>query len=181
MKFLSDEVIVAIFEETRNQDLEVSDYFTGIYEVISHGFFDVIFIPEFKRKNKDWYLDVPTDFDKVDSNEEARLITASISQHIVTPDSLLTGTKQKFFTPPLFNSKEQYAEFASTKEEQILYFVNPKEFYTFRGELATIVAERETGFRHPIVINELLDFSFIQFILNNIVLSGKLQNLTLTK
>lgn len=178
MKFLSDDIKVAIFEETRNQDLEVSDYFTGIYEVISHGFFDVTFIPKFKRENDLWYLSAPNDFDEINSNEEARLITASVGRHIVTPDAFIAGTKQKFFTPPLYKAEEEYFDSSPDKQEyQSIYYVTSNEFYTFRGELATIVAERETGLRHLINIKELLEFSFIQFILYNVITDKKLEQL----
>jgi hypothetical protein len=130
MKVLSNDVKVAIFEETRNQDLEVSDYFTGIYEVISHGFFDVIFVPEFKRENNLWYLSAPKDFNEVNSNEEARLITASVGKHIVTPDSFLAGTKQKFFTPILYKAEEKYFDSSVyDQEDQLVYYVTSKGLF----------------------------------------------------
>ena len=170
MKFLDDDLRVVIFEETQNQERDVSDYFDGIYEVISHGLFDVTFIPQFFRVTNSWYLNAPRDFSDVGSNEEARLIMASVSKCIVTPDNCLAGTKEQFFTPPVDEVSEKYSDDPLQDSDcQTIHYVTPREFYTFRGELATIIAEQETGFRHPIRLDELQEFSFLQFILNHIM------------
>ncbi len=165
---------IQIIDESTNEDLEVADYYQGIYRVNSytHSFFDVTFIPEFQRKTNSWYRHNLGGESEINSSQKARLITATEADFSVTPDELKAGTKEEFnilLTP----EQEEYIKIDRLDPKEFthrtIYYVTPREFSTFRGEIITIITEKDMGQLDLINLRDILDFSFIQFILNNIV------------
>ncbi len=182
-RFLKDSdpngIGVHIIDESVSEDIDLVDYYEGIYSIRSYGsFFDVTFIPEFKRKTDLWYQDQPCEYEDVNSSQEARLLTAIDREYSVTPDAEKAGTKQKFVIPLTSEREAEIREWRLKPEDFIhrtIYYVTPREFYTFRGEIITILTERNMGHLDLINLKEILDFSFIQFILKNVMPSEKLE------
>lgn len=173
---------VQIVEESTEQDFDISDYYEGIYNINSYGsyFFDVTFIPQFERKNDLWYQHELFEYEDVSTDREARLLIATDRSYSVTPDVNRAGTKQEFIIPL---TPEQEADLKIDRlnpkdfTHKTIYYVSYRDFYTFRGEIVTIKSERNMATLDLINIREISDFSFIQFILNNIVPPEKLEEL----
>ncbi len=180
LKGSSDQGIgIQIIDESTSEALEIADYYQGIYRVNSytHSFFDVTFIPEFKRQTDSWYRHELGGYKDVNSCQEARLLNATEAEFSVTPDALKAGTKEEFnilLTP----EQEEYIKIDRLDPKEFthrtIYYVTPREFSTFRGEIITILTERDMGQLDLINLKEILDFSFIQFILNKIVTAQEL-------
>lgn len=180
----SDGIGVQIIDESVGKDEFVSDYYEGIYTVVSYGysFFDVTFIPNFERKTDLWHQHGLFDYEEEDitSSQEARLLTSTDNRYAITPDANRAGTKQDF-TVPLTSEQEANIKLdrLDLKDftERTIYYVTPRDFYTFRGELVTLKSEKSMTNLDLINLKEILDFSFMRFILDKIIPVKKLQEL----
>ena len=175
MKISSSDTRVKVIHEPREWAIEpkIADFFEGIYQATTAGIhFDVKFVPQFKRSSNKWFLNTPDFFEDVTSKQEARLMTASNYTHTVTPSINRAGTKESFLVPPLPENDPVMRKLAN----KTVYYVTPKEFYTFRGELAT-VAEKTIGIHHYVEFDEVSRLSFVKFILNNIMTSDQLEKI----
>lgn len=171
---------IKIIDTSVDKESSISDYYEGIYEVIgySYPFFSVAFIPSFNRKTNVWYQHNLFEYEDAKSRQEARLLIATDSTYSITPDAEKAGTKQKFNVALTPEQEEDIKLDRLDPEEfthRTIYYVTPREFYTFRGEIITILTERHMGQLDLINLKEILDFSFIQFILKNVVPSEKLE------
>lgn len=85
------------------------------------------------------------------------------------------------FIIPLTPEREAELKEWRLKPEDVIhrtiYYVSPRDFYTFRREIITIITEKDMGHLDLINLREIIDFSFIQFIINNVVNSVKLEEL----
>lgn len=177
-----NDIGVQITEESTDKDLDIADYYKGIYSINSYGsyFFDVTFIPQFERDNYLWYEHKLFEYEDVNSIKEARLLIATDSKHSVTPDVEKAGTRQEFIIPLTPEREAELKEWRLKPEDVIhrtIYYVSPRDFYTFRREIITIITEKDMGHLDLINLREIIDFSFIQFIINNVVNSVKLEEL----
>lgn len=174
MKFLTGKLLVHITNELWNNEQNIAPFYEGIYSVSINGYSAATFIPEFERKNDLWYLDTLEDLDNIISCDEARLDTATIEERSITPCLERAGSIETFSTkisPEYFNPLNK-----DNLNHHTVYYVTPKEFHTFRGELAT-VAEKTIGVHNYIELEELKDFEFVKFILTNIVTTEKLEKI----
>lgn len=175
MKILPDDTRIKVIRESREWAIapEIADFFEGIYQATTAGIhFDVKFVPQFKRSSNKWFLNTPDFFEDVTSKQEARLMTASDYTHTVAPSINRAGTKETFLVPPL----PENDPVIHGLDNKTVYYVTPKNFYTFRGELAT-VAEKTIGIHRYVEFDEVSQLSFIKFILNNIMTSDQLEKI----
>ena len=173
---------IQFIDESINEDIDVADFYQGIYTIRSYtnSLFDITFIPEFERKNKSWYLNKPCEYENISSFQEARLLTAIDSKCSVTIDEEKSGTKQEFIVPLTSEREAELREWRLNPKEasrRTIYYVLPRDFYTFRGEIVTITTEQTITHHNLINLSEILNFSFIQFILNNVVSDERLKTL----
>ena len=171
---------VQLIDESINEDIDVADFYQGIYTIRSYtrSFFDITFIPEFERKNNSWYLDRPCEYEDISSFQEACLLTAIDSKCSVTIDVEKAGTKQEFIIPLTSEKEAELREWRLNPKDatqRIIYYVSPRDFYTFRGEIVTITTEQTITHHNLINLSEILNFSFIQFIINNVVSNERLE------
>ena len=174
MKFLSGELLVHVTNELWNNEQDIAPFYEGIYSVSINGYSVATFIPEFERENDKWYLNTLEDLDDMISFDEARIDTATTEQKSITPCAEKAGTIETFSTRIISEYLNSFNK--DNLNYHTVYYVYPNEFYTFRGELAT-VAERTMRVNSYIKLEELKDFEFIKFVLNNIVTTEKLERI----
>lgn len=174
MKFLTGKLLVHVTNELWNNEQDIAPFYEGIYSVSINGYSAATFIPQFERKNDLWYLDALEDSDEIISCDEARLDTATIQERSITPCLEKAGSIETFST------KIASEYFNPLNKDNLIYhtiyYVTPKEFHTFRGELAT-VAEKTMGVHSYVELEELKDFKFVKFVLTNIVSDEKLKKI----
>lgn len=174
MKFLSGELLVHVTNELWNNEQDIAPFYEGIYSVSINGYSAATFIPEFERDNDRWYLDTLEDLDDMISLNEARIDTATTEQRSITPCVEKAGSIETFSTRIISEYRNPFNK--DNLNHHTVYYVTPNKFYTFRGELAT-VAERTMRVHSYIKLEELKNFEFIKFILNNIVTTEKLERI----
>lgn len=166
MQLLSEQLKIHVIDEYKKHEENIIGGYSGMYSVVINDSIVVTFIPEFKRHTDKWYLNLPEPILENDDYDaqEARIVRAVNSLISITPSIEKARTKEVFSLPT------QFEHLALTNEklyERTIYYVKPEDFYTFRGELATV---SETALGNNLAkISELKDFEFIKFILANVI------------
>lgn len=182
MKFLSGELLVHVTNEALQQDYELIPCFEGIYSVSINGFLAATFIPEFERNTPQWYEDKPESSEDIYTLEDARILNAITSPRSVTPSDSQAGDKELVHIP---ESKPPEIILIPEPDEPpvkegffatTLYYVSLDDFIRFRGELAT-VADSTVRYHQYVKLEDIKDYSFIKFILSNILTSKKLERI----
>ena len=166
MKLLLKQLKIHVIDEYKEHEENITGGYSGMYSVVINDSIIVTFIPKFKRYTDKWYLNLPDSILEDDDYDpqEARIARAVNSRVSITPSREKAGTKEVFSLPIQF---EHSALTNEKLDERIIYYVKPEDFYTFRGELATV---SETASENNLVeISKLEDFEFIKFILVNVI------------
>ena len=182
MKFLSGELLVHVTNEALQQDYELFPCFEGIYSVSINGYCAATFIPEFHRDTPQWYDEAPESTKDIFTLEDARILEAVTSRRSVTSCDSQAGEKEVVYIPESESSDiilipepdeppVKEGLFAAT-----LYYVSLDDFIRFRGELAT-VADSTLRYHQYVKLEDIKDYSFIKFILANIVTTEKLERI----
>ena len=166
MKLLLKQLKIHVIDEYKEHEENITGGYSGMYSIVINDSIIITFIPEFKRYTDKWYLNLPESILEDDDYDaqEARIVRAVNSRVSITPSTEQAGTKEVFSLPIQF---EHPALTNEKLDKRTIYYVKPEDFYTFRGELATV---SEIASENNLVeINELKDFEFIKFILSNVV------------
>jgi hypothetical protein len=155
---------VRVRNQKEDEDSATAHFYDGIYSVALNFLLPIDFIPEFQRETKRWYLEGPNDVDNIESVQEARLVTAALSEYVVTEDIYHAGQEELIpltIPPSLSNVRPEVG---------IIFYVTPEKFALFSQELAQI-AEKTSSVYDYFPVSQLTDFEVIQFILHQVISS----------
>jgi len=144
---------------------EKAEFYRRIYSVTLNFLVTIMFVPELEINPDNWPPILPEDVDEVNSETEARLFTAALSDYTVTPNSLLAG-KQEITSIPSVNEDMEDSDIDSKRG--VVFFVNPQEFDVFSKELSEL-ANQTPGVHDYVKISEIKELELAKFILSNII------------
>jgi hypothetical protein len=136
-----------------------SELYTGIYALTLNRQSEILFVPAFERNAANWPPALPDDLDVLKSVQEARLFSAALSRHTVTPDRARAG-QHEFF--------EQESGDKDDVAEGILFFVTPQEFESYSRELEALAAETP-GIYDDLPLSEVTGCQIVKYLLNRVL------------
>lgn len=131
--------------------------FSGIYTVTLNHIVLVTFVPSVNRQEP-WPPALPEDFDSVSDSETARRSMIALARLSITPDDSRAGTIERH---------------GSDKDARTIFYVRQDEFAVFARELE-VVSDKLPGVHDTALISELGDQSFVRFLLDKVLPSGRL-------
>lgn len=148
-------------DEVTNHDYlaDAAQLYRGIYSVRLNFTAEVTFVPRFDRDASWPPGKIPEDFDRISSEQEARLITVFSSSICITPHEERAGSMERW-TDGLADVNH-------------VLNVRPNEFACFSEELAAVA--EQTPFVHDgVPLSSIAKLSFVQFVLEHVVSGGLL-------
>ncbi|NJL86906.1 MAG: hypothetical protein HC886_14585 [Leptolyngbyaceae cyanobacterium SM1_1_3] len=142
------------------EDSETAALYENIFDVRLNFKISIMFIPSlYQTVRSSWVPTLPDNVDCISTELEARLITAALSNYIVTPDKELAGTELIIKNDLLQGVKTS-----------IFFYVTPEEFETFTIELSDL-AERLFSIHDSRQVSEVNNLDFVKLILSKIITS----------
>ncbi len=177
MKPLVDKTKFKIINEANEHEADTCQFFTGMYHIVSPTFSEISFIPQFEVTDLASSANIPQYFDDVHSISDARLITASFSKIIVSPNNSLSGTKKEI---KAVTKSDDFNEDLDS-DYKVIHYVSDSQFDDFIREFKEVIDREDLTVRSFADATLLLDYSFVNFIYKYIVFSETINSILINR
>ena len=161
---------VQVWREERQVLPEYAHFYKGIFDTTFRYFGSIMFVPPFGRTTDKWPLTLPADVDKPESEEQARIFSATFADYTITPNEELAGQTETFCLSSPKNVDPETTIFLNDDDSELggrLFYVTPSQFALFSQELLEI--EQHTIWANQYIgLSKVKEFECIKFILANI-------------
>lgn len=156
--FPTDNFPISVRKQIWEEDPNSAVFYQNIFDVRLNFSVSIMFIPTLCQKlQSGWIPVLPDNVDDISTELEARLVTAALSQYVVTPDRKLAGTEIA-----LKNNMLQ------GKNTSVFFYVTPEEFEIFILELSNL-ADKFPFVHDSCEVSIISNLEFVKLIRSRII------------
>jgi hypothetical protein len=148
---------ISVVAQAQEESPEMAPFYHDIYSVTINSHLTIAFIPPFDHTPPQWDAILHADFDRLTSENEARLATATLADYVITPDPELVG-KSEVFTSPYPHDIDP-----ADSHRTAIFHVSPEDYQQSQEELESLAQEFSSVHSYK-RFSELQSFKFVKSI-----------------